>query len=478
MAERRTMTNVVWSISSKIAIFTLKFVSVPILARYLQPAELGMVASGMIVVTFLLMFAGAGLTSGLIREAVEDRVSDDTVFWANLGVATTLAILVYLFASPLAELLGAPEANWLLQVFAPLFVLYLGPDVASSKLARRMAFDKEAICSVISEALGSIAAVVVVLMGGGIWALIAQLYVSAVFRFVGLFLVSRYRPGFHFSGLHLKRHMNYGVRLVGADFVNFLSFQSPIVVITRMLGLPDAGTFNLTNRLSDLPNQIVLTGLMSVLFPSFSRMNDDGRRQAEVLSRTTRATTLLLAPMLFGIWAVSEPAMIVVFGEKWAFAAPVLAWLAVSKGIMSPCGSFIPYLKATGHASTLWWFGLGRAISVLIAMILGTWFYGLVGLCVAMCIVNLGILFAYLAVVLRVAGLALRQGIKDVMVPLVIAAVMALAVRLSLADQLLLSHTPLARLLAGAAIGGVIYGVLVMLTQRKLVLDLVRRQPV
>ncbi len=101
--------------------------------------------------------------------------------------------------------------------------------------------------------------------------------------------------------------MNYGVRLVGADFVNFLSFQSPIIVITRMLGLPDAGTFNLTNRLSDLPNQIVLTGLMSVLFPSFSRMNDDGRRQAEVLSRTTRATTLLLAPMLFGIWAVSEP---------------------------------------------------------------------------------------------------------------------------------------------------------------------------
>ncbi len=69
----------------------------------------------MIVVTFLLMFAGAGLTSGLIREAVEDRVSDDTVFWANLCVATTLAILVYLFASPLAELLGAPEANWLLQ---------------------------------------------------------------------------------------------------------------------------------------------------------------------------------------------------------------------------------------------------------------------------------------------------------------------------------------------------------------------------
>ncbi len=125
--------------------------------------------------------------------------------------------------------------------------------------------------------------------------------------------------------------------------------------------------------------------------------------------------------------------MIVVFGEKWAFAAPVLAWLAVSKGIMSPCGSFIPYLKATGHASTPLVVRSWASDQRTDRMILGTWFYGLVGLCVAMCIVNLGILFAYLAVVLRVAGLALRQGIKDVMVPLVIAAVMALAVRLSLA---------------------------------------------
>ncbi len=79
-AQRKTITSVIWSISSKIAIFTLKFVSVPILARYLSPSELGMVASGMIVVTFLLLFAGAGLTAGLIRDAVEDRVSDDTIF--------------------------------------------------------------------------------------------------------------------------------------------------------------------------------------------------------------------------------------------------------------------------------------------------------------------------------------------------------------------------------------------------------------
>lgn len=473
--KAKTMVSVAWSISSKIAIFTLKFISVPILARYLEPAELGMVASGMIVITFLLMFAGAGLTAGLIREAREDRLSDDTVFWTNLGVSFLAGLLVYLFADPLSALLGAPEASWLLEVFAPLFVLYLGPDVASSQLARRMAFDREAFVTVVAEAIGALVAIAVVLGGYGIWALIAQLYVSAILRFIGLFLAAGYRPHLQFSPAELSRHMHYGLRLVGADFVGFLSFQSPIVIITRMLGLPEAGTFNLTNRLSDLPNQIVLTGLMSVLFPSFSRMNHDSARQADVLSRTTRITTLLLAPMLFGLWAVAEPAMLVVFGEKWLFAAPVLGLLAVSKGIMSPCGSFIPYLKATGHASVLWWFGLARAITVVAAMTLGAWIDGLIGLCLALCIANLGVLLAYLLVVMRVAGLAIGQGLYDTVVPLAAAGVMAVLVRLALDQGYLAFAHPALQLLAGAALGTSVYGLFLVVTQRRLILDLVRR---
>lgn len=474
-AQRKTITSVIWSISSKIAIFTLKFVSVPILARYLSPSELGMVASGMIVVTFLLLFAGAGLTAGLIRDAVEDRVSDDTIFWTNLAVASTLGLLVFLFAQPLSSLLGAPEAAWLLQVFAPLFVLYLGPDVASSQLSRRMAFDRDAFVTVFAEAMGAIAAIAIVIGGGGIWALIGQLYVSAALRFFGLFIAAGYLPRFHFALPELRRHMSYGVRLVGADFVSFLSFQSPIIIITRMLGLPEAGTFNLTNRLSDLPNQIVLTGLMSVLFPSFSRMNNDNAKQAEVLSRTTQATTLLLAPMLFGIWAVSEPAMTVVFGEKWAFAGPVLGLLAVSKGIMSPCGSFIPYLKATGQATVLWRFGLGRAIATIIAMIAGAWWNGLYGLCVALCIANIGVLLAYLHIVLKVAGLPLAAGLRNTLLPLLLAGTMALAVRFLLVEGWIHFDGALLQLVAGAVAGGAFYALLIVMTQRRLILELIRR---
>lgn len=467
-----TVKSIGWSVSSKIASFALKFISVPILARYLDPDEFGVVAAGMIVVTFLLMFAGAGLTAGLIRDAVEDQLGDDTVFWTNLAVSLILAAAVALAAGPLAVLLGAEEADWLLRVLSPLFVLHLLPDVASARIARRMAFDKEALVTVIAEVLGSLAAIAAVIGGLGVWALIVQLYVSAISRAIGLFIAARYVPRRRFSRPHIRRYLRFGVPLAGADFVNFISFQSPIVIATRMLGLSAAGTYNLTNRLSDLPNQIVLTGLMSVLFPFFSRMNEYRDEQAQTLSRATQATTLLLAPMLFGLWAVSDPAIRVVFGDRWAFAAQVLGLLAIAKGIMSPCGSFIPYLKATGQAAVLWWFGLARAITVVGAMIVGARLGGLEGLLSALCIANLFVMLSYLTIVTRVAKLPFGQSLADALVPLLLAGAMAILVRLLLTNLEAAVTGQFARLLIGVAVGAGLYGILLLAFRRSLLLSM------
>ena len=40
--------------------------------------------------------------------------------------------------------------------------------------------------------------------------------------------------------------------------------------------------------------------------------------------------------------------MLLIFGQQWAYAWPVLGLLALSKGIMTPCSTFIPYLKGAG----------------------------------------------------------------------------------------------------------------------------------
>jgi succinoglycan exporter len=234
-------TNVGWSVLSKTGTFGLKFVTVPILARLLSPEEFGVVAVGLTVVQFLTMIAGAGLTSALIVEKEEDMDTIHTVFWANLAISCTMAAALYIFAEFFGGLLGAVESAYLLRIMAFLIPLQLAGDVAYSLLARRMNFSQDAVWSMASESIAAVVAVALALLGFGVWALIIQLFAAALIRLVGLYAVSRYCPRFVMKPRRLVPLLGFSSGLMGSEIANFVTFQSPMVVIARHLGLADAG---------------------------------------------------------------------------------------------------------------------------------------------------------------------------------------------------------------------------------------------
>ena len=470
----RTVTNSVgWSVLSKTSTFGLKFVTVPILARLLSPEEFGVVAVAQTVVMFLTMIGSAGLSASLILEREEDAETVHSVFWVNLVVALAMAGCIYVWASPFAGWLGAEEAAYLLKVMALLVPLQLCGDVAYSLLARRMEFRKDAGWSVFSESIGALTAVALALLGFGVWALVAQLFVSAILRLGGLFHATGYRPRFVLSLAKVGALTRYSLGIMGSEIFNFITFQSPLVVVSRHLGLADAGAYSAANRFSSIPNQVLLAGLMGVLFPVFSHMNDDPRRRTDALMLSTQVTTVALAPMMFGLWAVAEPGMFLIFGPQWIHAWPVLGLLAVSKGIMSPCSTYIPFLKGAGRSDVLWWVAMLRAGLVFGLVSYGAMNGGLHAAMIWLCIANAITLVFYSWAVFRTNGTAFFSSFYVMTRPMVAAIIMAVAVRY------LLDHVKadlpgglwwnaLSQVAVGAAAGAVIYGLLLALTERAL----------
>lgn len=472
--------NVGWSVLSKTSTFGLKFVTVPILARLLTPEEFGAVAVALAVVQFLAMIGGAGLASALILEPKEESETIHSVFWANLAFAFLMAAGLYIFAEPLANWFGAADAASLLRLMCLLIPLQLAGDVAYALVARRMQFSRDALWSMISESIAAIAAVILALSGFGVFALIAQLFVAGVIRLAGLFFVSRYLPRLQFRLASVLRLTRFSLGLMGSELANFVTFQSPMVVISRFLGLADAGAYSAANRFSSIPNQVVLSGVMGVLFPAFSAMMHDRQRRSQALMLSTQVTTLLLAPMMFGLWALSEPAMLLLFGAQWAYAWPVLGLLALSKGLLTPCSTFIPYLKGSGHGGALFWWAVGRAVATTAAVAYGAHNGTLIEAMVALCLVNAGVLVGYSWIVFRADGTAFLPGFYRSIRPMLTAALMAIAVRYALDHYLAPPLHPALQVGIGTVLGGVIYAVLVLLTERPLLrklLDMVRRRP-
>lgn len=465
----KTVTNNVgWSVLAKTSTFGLKFVTVPILARILSPQEFGVVAVAQTVVMFLTMVGSAGLATSLVMQKEEDMETVHTVFWANLLMATVMGAALYIWAELFAGLLGAADAAYLLRIMALLIPIQLCGDVAYSLLARRMAFDKDAAWSVISESIGALVAVGLALFGWGVWALVAQLFSSALVRLGGLFYATGYRPRLSVSLPKLAGLTKFSLGITGSEIFNFITFQSPLVVVSRHLGLTDAGAYSAANRFSSIPNQVVLSALMGVLFPVFSHMHGEQERRANALMLSTQVCTLLLAPMMFGLWAIAEPAMLVIFGPQWAYAWPVLGLLALSKGILSPCSTFIPYLKGAGRSNVLWWVAVVRSALVYGAVSYGAITGGLVEAMVWLCVANAATLVFYSWAVFRTNGTAFLSGLYVTSRPMISAVIMAVAVRFLL-DQIR-DTVPGAvwQIAIGGVAGALIYGVLVLLTERAL----------
>lgn len=459
--------NVAWSVLSKAGTFGLKFVTVPILARILSPEEFGVVAVALTLVQFLAIIGGAGFASGLVIQRDEDLEMVHSVFWTNLIISIGMTLGIYVWADYIAALLGAPDAGDLLRIMSLLIPIQLTGDVAYALLARRMHFARDAMWSMISEVFGAVIAVGLALMDFGVWALIAQLFCASLIRLAGLFAVTHYRPKlvFRFRAVYLLGRFSLG--MMGSEIANFITFQSPMIIISRYLGLADAGAYSAANRFASIPNQVVLSGVMGVLFPAFSSMLDDRERRLQALTLSTQVTTALLAPMMFGLWALAEPSMRLLFGQQWADAWPVLALLALSKGILTPCSTYIPYLKGIGRGDVLFWWALLRALGTTGAVAYAAIHGGLIDAMIALCVVNALVLVAYSWVV-HYADRAPLASFALTSRPMLSAIVMALILSYVLENYgHLLSH-PLLQIVAGTSLGGLIYGVLTLIFERRL----------
>ena len=469
----RTVTNNVgWSILSKTSTFGLKFVTVPILARLLSPEEFGIVAVAQLVVLFLTMVGGAGLAAALVVERTHDETTVHSVFWTNFAMAIAMALALFVFAEPLAAMMGAPGGGGVVRIMALIIPILLCGDVAYALLARRMVFDKDAFWSVLSESAGALCAVALALAGWGMWALVAQLFLSAILRLGGLFYATGYRPRLIFSLARVRALWVYSAGLMGSEIFNFITFQSPLVIVSRFLGIAEAGAYSAANRFASIPNQVVLAALMGVLFPTFSHIADDRERRTRALFLSTQVCSLVLAPMMFGIWAIAEPGMYVIFGQQWAWAWPVLGLLALSKGILAPCSTYIPYLKGVGKSHVLWWVAVARAILVSAAVANGAISGGLVQAMIWLCIANAATLVFYCWTVFRTDDVPFLRSFLVTCRPMASALAMAVAVRF-LVDRLRESDFgPVVQIAIGATAGAMIYAVLILLTERALLRDL------
>lgn len=319
-----------------------------LIARVLGPTDFGIVLLSVALIDILITFVRGGVSEALIRVPQLTPTMLATGFWLNMGMAVTLAAVLYGFAPTFGSLIQVPETVTLLRTMTIVFPIAAAGAIAEALLTRNLAFASIARRQILGSFAGAVIAILLAFSGYGVWAMIFQRI--AIFS-VGAALsiwAARLRPQFRFSGKDAKQIAGFGS---GVAFINIMYRLQPraIELVIGFLANPAmVALYRAAYRLVDLVNQVPMQPLMRVIFPTLTRLTGDMPQFRIVLLNLMGGLQLLLLPIFACIGYFSRDIFHLLFGEKWDAAVPAFVLLLTASAIAIPLTFLGPATSARG----------------------------------------------------------------------------------------------------------------------------------
>ena len=257
------------------------------------------------------------------------RLDEDSVFWWNLGVGALLTGAIIALAPQISALMGEGDVAEPLRWVAPIFLIGAVQGVPLSVLERRLAFGYITVAEVAAAVSGSVAAVIMVLLGYKLEALIAQTLVAPVVQASIIILAARWRPKLQFSHAALKPLLSYGGYVTAATVIQTVSGQADRPIVGSRLSTTDLGYSRMAEQIVMSPLRITVQMVRKVMFPVMATIQNDDARMRRGYVQMQHGMMVVMAPIAFGLWAVADPVVAILLGSGWEMVGVLMGYLTI-----------------------------------------------------------------------------------------------------------------------------------------------------
>lgn len=307
---------------------SIGLLSTIILARLLNPSDFGLVAMAFTFVGLLNLFNFSCFENALIQKQNAERHLYDTAWTFNLIFEVSLSLVLLITAIPLSKFYNEARLENILYVIA--FGKLLGSFINIGPVAfmKDMQFHKEFNFLLIKKLSSFTVCIILAFTLRDYWALVWGIFTSKIVEVFLSYRLHPYRPRFCLSGRKELFHLSIWMFVNNAVF--FANQRMADFVISKMLGSQVLGIYTIAYELSNLPTTELVAPLNRAVFPGYSKMADDPDAIRQGFLNVFSMIALCIMPAGIGIALVAEPMILVVFGEKWREAIPLVQILAVS----------------------------------------------------------------------------------------------------------------------------------------------------
>jgi O-antigen/teichoic acid export membrane protein len=352
-----------WAAGSQYCTFVIQFATSVVISRFfLKPEEIGLFSVALAAAMIVAIIRDLGLTRYIGRHETADA---DTVRHCTvIAVLFSFVIggVIMALAAPAAHFYGEPRLFGILALIAASYVLAPWSIVPVALLSRRLDFRANFTVDFAGAVANSVCALALAMLGFSAeslaWGMIAQAGMRAL-------VAQAWQPTPFSLKVRPDRLREIGTFGSGSAVLYFsggISLRAPDLIVGRMLGMEAAGLFSRGVALAASLHSLVVGAVSAIYYPTFARLRDEGRELGPYYERVVAAHGAIVWPAMVLLAVFSQPVILLLYGEGWEAAAPLLAWVALAECafVALPLHMDLPILL--GRLKQLLWFNLADTV--------------------------------------------------------------------------------------------------------------------
>jgi len=408
-----------WVFLLRIVGLIFGFVRLIILAHFLSPNDYGLFAIALVVMSTLKRFSQTGFQAALIQKKgnIEPYLNST---WTTTVIRGCVLFAILFFIAPFAaNLFRSPDVTWVIRIIGISILLNGFANTGIIYFQKELKFNKKFTYQLSGILTDLIVTITLLVLLKNVWALVLGVLAGNVAKIIASYLFHPYRPKFELNLTKVKELFRFGKWVFGSNILVFLITEGDDIFVGWYLGAAALGLYRMAYRISNMPATEYSALIASVMYPAYSKLQDNLHRLKEAYLKVLQLTAFLAIPIAGMIFILAPDFTGIFLGEKWMYMIPAMQVLALY-GLLRAIGATTGVVfLAVGKPKIRTKIQTGQLILLAILIYPLTKYWGILGTSIA--VTAYALVFNIVAVykVLRIVNSEYKRPFKVTMLPLI-----------------------------------------------------------
>lgn len=366
--KAKSVSGAVSYFARTIFLQAIGFITALVLTEYFSPAEFGIFGYVTQFIGLLIFFSDIGLAAALIQKKQEPTEREmQTVFTIQQLLSWSIFVIVLLIAQNGFIQNRVGEAGiWVLLAMGISFPLASFKTISSVILERQLNFSRLVIPQIIEQIIFNGLLIYLALSGFGVVSYAYAIIVRSIVGAIVMFYLQPWKMRFGFDKSSAKALLQFGGKFQLNDFLARIKDNLFYLALGTYFTPTQFGYISWSKNWSMYPYNLTVQNVMSITFPTFSRLQHNKDALKRAIEKSLFFITLTIFPILIGMSIFLQPLLIVTDRqEKWGPAVISFIFFTLSIGWSAVSSPLTNTLNAIGK--------VGVTLKLMIMWTVLTW---------------------------------------------------------------------------------------------------------